>query len=118
MNTPSFERFCKTFTNGVGRKEKRFIDTYGDVSFEQAYPLYLEKIGYYDSLRKKINNFEQFLISQGVEGVQSKVSESTYYNWGGKKYRFSNHIYPTGSMTNDFTVDLCADPHLINEINF
>ena len=69
-------------------------------------------------LYDKIKKFEQYLISQNARCVQSSKSESRYYYYKCKKYRFSSHIYPTGSMTNDLlgVVDLCADKCLIDEI--
>lgn len=115
---PTLEQFTKSMTNGVGKKDRRFIEQYGDVSFLEAYPLYVQHIKSFFSIDDKIQAFENYLINLGVEATQSKVSESRYYYWKGVKYRFSSHVYPTGSMTSDFCVDLAADRHLIDEIQF
>jgi len=118
MKIPTFENFCKTFTNGRGRKESRFIDAYGDVSFEKAYPIYVAEITERLTQAEKIKAFENYLLSLGVEEIKSSVSESRYYNYRGVKYRFSSHVYPTGSMTNENTIDFAADPQLIETIIF
>ena len=115
---PTFERFKKIFTNRAGKPERRFIEQYGDVSFEEAYPLYVERITAMFSTKDKIDAFEKFLRSQGVECKQSNVSESRYYYYNGMKYRFSSHIYPTGSMTSEYCVYFAADPELIHTIKF
>ena len=39
-----FRLFCQQNTNGRGRKERRYIETYGDIPFEEAFPIYLEEI--------------------------------------------------------------------------
>ena len=96
-----------------------FKAKYGDISLEEAfYSHYLPKINKYAERRKKIDAFEDYLISIEAPCQESKVSESRYYQFQGMKYRFSSHVYPTGSMTNDFTIDLCAEPELIDSINF
>jgi hypothetical protein len=67
----------------------------------------------------KVEMFERWLqLCQGVEPVQSNVSESRYYYFDGYKYRISHHVYPTGSMTDETlkVVDLCADKELIDEV--
>lgn len=110
--------FKKQNTNGVGKRERRFIDTYGDVTFDEAYPVYVAKIQGFFNLQDKIDKFENYLISIGVNCTQSNISESRYYFWNGIKYRFSSHVYPTGSMTSDICVDFAADKHLINSIEF
>lgn len=118
MTIPSFELFKKTNTNGIGKKERRFIQKYGDISFEEAYSIFVDEIEPLHARIEKIKNFENFLISKGVEPVYSNISESRYYFYAGIKYRFSNHVYPTGSMTSDGVVDLCSDKHLIDGIKF
>ena len=115
---PTLAQFTKTFTNGAGRPERRFIEQYGNVSFEEAYPVYVERVTKMFETSAKIRAFEDFLISMGAENTQSNVSESRYYFHGGIKFRFSNHVYPTGSMTSDFCIDLGADPELIHSIKF
>ena len=118
IDTKSFEFFVKQNTNGRGRKEARFIEAYGDVSFEQAYPIYVAEITERLTQAEKIKAFENYLLSLGVEEIKSNVSESRYYNYQGMKYRFSSHVYPTGSMTNENTIDFAADPQLIETIIF
>lgn len=115
-----FELFCKQNTNGVGRKERRYIERYGDVPFEDAFVIYLKEINQYKELKDKIAKFEQFLIDNDAERIQSNVSESRYYRYNGIKYRFSSHTYPTGSMTDKTmgVIDLAADPELINEVKY
>lgn len=115
---PTFDQFKKTFTNGAGRPERRFIQQYGNVSFEEAYPLYVQRITEMFSTHEKIDAFEKFLRSQGVEQKQSNISESRYYYYNGMKYRFSSHVYPTGSMTSEYCIDFAADPELIHTIKF
>lgn len=115
-----FKLFCKNNTNGAGRKERRYIQEYGDISFEEAFPVYLEKMASITGILDKVKTFEQFLINNNIRCTQSNVSESRYYFYNGVKYRFSSHVYPTGSMTNKElgVIDLAADPELINEISF
>lgn len=117
---PTFEMFKKTMTNGAGRPERRFIEQYGNISFEEAYPLYISDLSKYFGQQDKINAFEQFLIAKGVERTQSNISESRYYHYEGVKYRFSSHVYPTGSMSDNTlkTIDFAADPEMIDTINF
>jgi hypothetical protein len=118
IKIPTFDMFRKTFTNGAGRPERRFIEMYGKVSFENAYPVYVSEIISSCELSVKISKFEKHLLSIGIEPVLSNISESRYYNHNGMKYRFSNHVYPTGSMTSDNCMDFGADKHLINNITF
>ncbi len=115
---PTFEQFKKTMTNGAGRPERRFVEMYGNVTFDEAYPVYLQKITEMFSTKDRINAFEDYLISLGLSETQSKISESRYYFYEGMKYRFSGHVYPTGSMTSDFCIDFAADPELIHTIKF
>lgn len=113
---PSFELFKKTFSKASGKPENRFVEKYGNVSFEDAYPVYVAEIEGVFLTASKIKDFELFLIGQGVATTQSNVSESRYYIFGGVKYRFSAHVYPTGSMTSDTCVDFAADPEMIHTI--
>jgi hypothetical protein len=114
----TFNLFNRTFTNGAGRPDRRFVEKYGEMSFEEAYPLYLKEIEKINENSKKINEFEKHLISLGINCTQSNISESRYYNYNGMKYRFSSHIYPTGSMTNENCIDFASNPELINNISF
>lgn len=97
-----------------------YIRTYGNVPFEESFEVYFSKITYFASLREKISKFENFLIENGAKVTSSNISESRYYFYNGIKYRFSSHVYPTGSMTDKLlkVVDLAADPELINEVKF
>lgn len=93
---------------------------YGDMPFAISFEAYLRDVDYYKSLRLRIKKFEDFLLRLGVNCMQSSVSESRYYVYRGVKYRFSEHVYPTGSMTDDILniVDFAADPELINDVRF
>lgn len=115
---PTLAQFTKVFSNSLGKPQPRFKQTYGDVSFEVAYPVYAARLVELFSVQDKIAAFEKYLINIGVECVQSNISESRYYYYNGMKYRFSGHVYPTGSMTGDYCIDLAADPELINSIKF
>lgn len=115
-----YECFVKNNTksrDGV-TPNANFKRTYGDVSFEEAFEVYLKEVSYYIGLREKIDEFENYLQREGTRMEKSNISESRYYYYKGIKYRFSSHVYPTGSMTNDIlgVVDLAADPELINDV--
>ena len=117
-----FEIFVKQNTknrDGVN-PSAGFYRQYGHVSFEEAFEVYLSHMNSVLEIRNKVRDFENFLISSGCPCEQSKVSESRYYYWNGCKFRFSSHIYPTGSMTNRTlgVYDLAAEPELINEISY
>ena len=90
------------------------------MSFEEAYKEEEERINALLKRQEKIRAFEAFLVNKGARCEQSNVSESRYYSFNCKKYRFSGHVYPTGSMTNELlgVVDLAADPELIDNIVF
>lgn len=121
--------FKCNYTKVVGKQgcERRktnaaFFHKFGNMPIMQAYSIfkteYEERGTESARLHDKVNKFERYLISQNARCVQSNKSESRYYYYKCKKYRFSSHIYPTGSMTNDLlgVVDLCADKCLIDEI--
>lgn len=121
--------FKNTYTKIVGKqghermkKNAKYRKTFGNMSIMQAFAQFKAehdaRMKKYNELANKIANFEQYLISQNARFAQSNKSESRYYYYNGKKYRFSAHVYPTGSMTNELlgVVDLCADKELINEI--
>ena len=97
-----------------------YIRTYGNVPFEEAFEIHLSEVSSFLSLKDKITKFENFLIANGARVDRSNISESRYYFYNGIKYRFSSHVYPTGSMTDKIlgVVDLAADPELINEVKF
>ena len=117
-----FELFVLNNTKGRDgvNKNAKFREVYGDVSFEEAFEVYLAEINIYISLRAKIAAFEKFLIKNNVQSVYSNISESRYYYYEGVKYRFSAHVYPTGSMTSELmgVVDLAADPELIEKVKY
>ena len=98
---------------------EKFIETYGNVTLEEAfYNVFLPKVNIIDARNYKIEQFEKHLLSIGVEPQQSNRSESRYYYHNGNKYRFSSHVYPTGSMTSEDCFDFAADMHLIDDIEF
>lgn len=121
--------FKLTYTKTVGKqghermkKNAAYRRTFGNISVIEAYAQFKAdhdaRMAKYEELANKISEFEKFLTDKNARCEQSKISESRYYYYNGKKYRFSNHIYPTGSMTNELLgiVDLCADIELIYEI--
>lgn len=121
--------FKNTYTKIVGKqghermkKNAAYRRTFGNMPIMQAFAQFKAehdaRMKKYNELANKIANFEQYLISQNAHFVQSNKSESRYYTYNGKKYRFSAHVYPTGSMTNELlgVVDLCADKELIYEV--
>ena len=73
---------------------------------------------------EKIHNFERFLHDHAERIQKSNISRSTYYQYRGTEYRFSDHRYPTGSMTRsngDGTyskIDFAVDSHLIDDIKW
>ena len=117
-------RFTSSSKKKGVRKNAEFRRKFGNMPIMQAYKQYKVEQELLDKkildLRTKINNFENFLRKQGVKCTQSNISESRYYYYNNKKYRFSGHVYPTGSMTDDLlgVVDFAADPELINEIKY
>jgi len=120
------DAFVKGFTvegkgqslNAHGRK------SFGDVDVDAAWQIQQNRYWEIKGVAAKIRAFESYLIATGANRVQSQQSESRYYYYEGVKYRFSAHYYPTGSMTSNGSnggckvVDLCADPHLINDVKF
>ena len=121
--------FKNTYTKIVGKqghermkKNAAYRRTFGNMPIMQAFAQFKAehdaRMKKYNELANKIANFEQYLISQNAKCVQSNKSESRYYTYNGKKYRFSAHVYPTGSITNELlgVVDLCADKELIYEV--
>lgn len=117
-----YELFIKNNTKGRDcvTPNANFKRTYGEISFKEAFEIYLTQINSYLSLKKRIEEFEHFLQAERAKRIQSGISESRYYHYKGIKYRFSSHVYPTGSMTDKTmgVIDLAADPELINEISF
>lgn len=128
MSLLTFEQFRKQYIvinekKGVCRIKMDFFDRWGNTTFLKAYNTYMAEVTEFLGYREKIEKFESFLRENGISETQSNISESRYYFWNGVKYRFSSHIYPTGSMTKKFEdiytiVDFAADPQIINEINF
>nr|DAS53782.1 MAG TPA: hypothetical protein [Caudoviricetes sp.] len=129
MKNLTLHTFKLKYTKVVGKqghermkKNAEYRRTFGNMPVMQAYAQYKAmhdaRMAKYDELENKIAAFEKFLNDKNARCVQSNKSESRYYYYNGKKYRFSAHVYPTGSMTNELLgiVDLCADKELINEI--
>lgn len=116
----SFRTFRSNFINGAGNLEWRFKEIFGDISLPEAYSIWVEENERREIRNNKIDDFELFLRMEGLEPQNSNISESRYYYYNGIKYRFSGHVYPTGSMTNEIlgVVDLAADPHLIDDVKF
>lgn len=129
MKNLTLHTFKLKYTKTVGKqghermkKNAAYRRTFGNMPVMQAYVQFKAehdaRMAKYDELENKIAAFEKFLENKNANCQQSKKSESRYYTYNGKKYRFSNHVYPTGSMTNELlgVVDLCADKELIYEI--
>ena len=95
-------------------------EKYGDVSIETAFQQFKEERMVAVRRYRKLQEFEKFLHNNAQRITQSSQSLSTYYQYNGVEYRFSNHIYPTGSMTNSdgSKIDLAADIHLIDKITW
>ena len=121
--------FRQNYTKTVGKygkertkKNARYRREFGNTPVMQAYAQFKEeyekRCAENERISSKMENFEKYLISQNAKCVQSNKSESRYYTYNGRKYRFSAHVYPTGSMTNELlgVVDLCADSYLIDKI--
>lgn len=114
-----YNLFVKLNTNfNNGKILKCYRDKYGEMPMEEAFEQYYQEMCEYDKLCEKVDNFETFLLNQGITPVRSNISESRYYHFKGIKIRFSSHVYPTGSMTDRLmnVYDLCADKHLIDEV--
>lgn len=114
----------KTYKDGSVRILLRFREKYGEMSIDDAFELHYNEVMGRLELREKVKQFERFLYNEYLEGrcqrQQSGRSESRYYYWQGTKYRFSSHVYPTGSMTDEImkVIDLAADPELILNIKY
>lgn len=121
--------FKQNYTKAVGKqgherikKNTKYRRTFGNMSVVQAYAQFKaeheKRCAESERISNKIAAFERYLIANNARFTQSGKSESRYYYFNGKKYRFSAHVYPTGSMTNELlgVVDLCADKELIYEI--
>lgn len=124
----TLEQFRKQYIivnekKGVCRITMDFFNRWGNTTFPKAYSAYVAEVSEFFGYRDKIKKFESFLRENGVAEIHSNISESRYYFWNGVKYRFSEHVYPTGTMTSRYegaytVVDFAADPQIINEINF
>lgn len=101
-----------------------FREKYGNMTLDEAFESFYAEVTGFLSLKDKIKAFENFLRKEVAEGrcryEESRISESRYYRWNGTKYRFSSHVYPTGSMTDKIMniVDFAADPELINNVKY
>ncbi|WP_157799919.1 hypothetical protein [Prevotella intermedia] len=121
--------FKLNYTKTVGKKghermkkNAAYRREFGNMPVVRAYAQfkaqYEERTGEVERRAKKVEAFEKYLIANGAKEAQSKKSESRYYYYQNKQYRFSGHVHPCGSLTNEFLgeIDLCADSHLIYEI--
>lgn len=116
QNTKSNERGCRILSS--------FFERFPKMTMSQAYQSEVERWNEIKTRSERVSKFEAFLQQQGCQEVQSNISESRYYFYKGVKYRFSAHIYPTGSMTKRYEdgsyaiVDFAADPEIINQITY
>lgn len=94
-----------------------YKERYGDMSFEDAFQIHWKDVQSFLGLKAKIDKFEVRLKELGAIRTQSNISESRYYQYDGCTFRFSSHVYPTGSMTNEMLkiYDFAANPELINK---
>jgi hypothetical protein len=114
--------FKITCINGAGNLEKRFEEI--GVTDVESFTLYIEGI---DETHRLISSFKNFLLANG-QYSRSNISESEYIHYNGCCFRFSGHVYPTGSMTQLAgegegwmgykKVDFAADPKLIYKFQF
>lgn len=113
-----FQMFVKNHRRPNGQPTERFIENFGNISFEEAFEQHWAYVMTREELRRKIAIFERYLLWLGVEPRQSSQSESRYYYYEGCKFRFSSHVYPTGSMTEELlkVYDFAANPELIDEV--
>ena len=114
----------KTRKDGSIRILECFKCRFGNMSIDEAFELHYAEVMGRVALLDKVKEFEKFLWNEYREGrcqrEQSSKSESRYYRWNGIKYRFSSHVYPTGSMTDELLgiIDLAANPELINNVKY
>lgn len=117
-----FEIFVLNNTKGMDgvHPNAKYFREYGNVPFEESFKIYLEEYNHIRLLEDKIKRFENYLKEQNCQFQQSNISESRYYYYKCIKYRFSSHIYPTGSMTNHMmgVVDFASDPELIMNVEY
>lgn len=85
-----------------------------------------------EEAKQRIEAFEQYLIDNDVKCSWSNndkhgcLSNSRYYSYKGITYRFSDHVHPSGSMTNIYRydgmllgkIDLFADPFFIFVVKY
>lgn len=100
------------------REEYEGLD--GEALHDAVVSAEIERLTILIRRERKIEAFEKYLKSVGANENQSSKSESRYYSLNGVAYRFSGHIHPSGSMTNFVMnkIDLAAEPHLIDNIDF
>lgn len=117
----TLQEHFRLFVEGNTRKDnvtpcQSYKDKYGDMSFEDAFQIHWAEVQSYLGLKAKIDKFEARLIALGATCQQSNISESKYYKYDGYTFRFSSHVYPTGSMTDEMlkVYDFAANPELIN----
>lgn len=123
-NKRKFEKGDPRRDKAVTRRNAKYYETFGREinivqAFEKFFGEYVIEITQHLKWCEKIDAFEKFLIKNGCQCKQSNISESRYYTYNYITYRFSGHIYPTGSMTrNGQMVDFAANPWLIEEVDF
>lgn len=125
----TYEQFLNNYVivnekKGTCRIKSDFYRDYEGMTMPQAYEVYVSRVNESLSLKSRIQKFESFLRENNYQETQSNISESRYYHYNGIKVRFSTHIYPTGTMTQQYldgrysVIDLAADPELISVFNF
>ena len=122
-------RYVITKKDGTQRIQAGMRDKYGTRDIDEAFNKWKSderaRLRTIHERNEKIHRFEQFLHDHAERIQQSNISRSTYYQYKGTEYRFSNHVYPTGSMTQRnydgkgySKVDFAADMDLIDEIKW
>ena len=117
-----------TKKDGTQRLLAEVRDKYGTRDIEEAFSKWKAErsaeMRTNHERNQKLHRFEQFLHEHANHIQQSNISRSTYYQYKGTEYRFSDHVYPTGSMTQKWgdgsyaKIDFAADKHLIDDITW
>lgn len=121
----SFEsRYTTTKKDGTKRMLAAGREEFGtsdmDKAFKQFQKSETARLKTMHEQSAKIHSFEKFLHMNANHISKSTQSKSTYYQYKGTTFRFSDHWYPTGSMTQHYNgnyskVDFVADPQLITK---
>jgi len=119
----SFERgFVHEKRDGSRRLLAAARERYGTNDMDEAFEKYKQEHLELHRQHEKIRSLEKFLRENATQISKSRQSQSTYYYYKGTTYRFSDHVYPTGSMTRRWPdgtfdkVDLTVEPYLIDEV--